>query len=71
MLRNTAIPVTSSRTGFRALAVGDSLSLHTVEVSGNVGPYKRPDSSFGEGILSTSGSSPPSSGFVAISKNVL
>ena len=51
--------------------VGDSLSLHTVEVSGNVGPCKHPDSSFGEGIVLTSGSVPPSSGFVVISENVL
>ena len=40
-------------------------------VFGNMDPCKRPDSSFGEGIVSTSGSVPPSSGFVAISKNVL
>ena len=42
-----------------------------MEVSGNVGPCERLDSSFDEGIVSTSGSVPPSSGFVAISENVL
>ena len=42
-----------------------------MEVSGNVDPCERPDSSFGEGIVLTSGSVPPSSGFVAISENVL
>ena len=34
-------------------------------------PCERPDSSFVEGIVWTSGSVPPSSGFVAISENVL
>ena len=42
-----------------------------MEVSGNVDPCERPDSSFGEGIVSTSGSVPPSSDFVVISENVL
>ena len=51
--------------------VSDSLSLHTVEVSGNVDPYEHPDNSFGEEVVLTSGSVPPSFGFVAISKNVL
>ena len=51
--------------------VGDSLSLHTVEVSGNVDPYERPDNFFGEEVVLTSGSVPPSFGFVAISENVL
>ena len=51
--------------------VGDSLSLHTVEVSGNVDPCEHPDNSFGEVVVLTSGSVPPSFGFVAISENVL
>ena len=51
--------------------VGDSLSLHTVEVSGNVDPCEHPDNFFGEVVVSTSGSVPPSFGFVVISKNVL
>ena len=51
--------------------VGDSLSLHTVEGSGNVDPYERPDNSFGEEVVLTSGSVPPSFGYVAISENVL
>ena len=51
--------------------VSDSLSLHTVEVSGNVDPYERPDNSFGEEVVLTSGSTPPSFGFVVISENVL
>ena len=51
--------------------VGDDLSLHTVEVPGNVGPCERPDNSFGEEAVLTSGSLPPSFGFVAISENVL
>ena len=51
--------------------VGDGLSLHTVEVSGNMDPYKHPDNSFGEEVVLTSGSVPPSFGFVAISENVL
>ena len=42
-----------------------------MEVSDNVDPCERLDSSYGEGIDSTSGSIPPSSGFVAISENVL
>ena len=51
--------------------VGDSLSLHIVEVSGNVDPYKHPDNFFGEEVFLTSESVPPLSGFVAISENVL
>ena len=42
-----------------------------MEVFGNVDPCERPDSSFGEGIVLTSGTVPPSSDFVAISENVL
>ena len=42
-----------------------------MEVSGNVGPYERPDNFFGEEVLLTSESVPPLSGFVAISENVL
>ena len=34
-------------------------------------PYKRPDNFFGEEVVLTSGSVPPSFGFVAISENVL
>ena len=34
-------------------------------------PCEHPDSTFDEGIVSTSGTVPPSSGFVAISQNVL
>ena len=52
-------------------SVGDSLFLHTVEVSGNADPCEHPDNSFGEEIVLTSGSVPPSFGFVAISENVL
>ena len=51
--------------------VSDNLSLHIVEVSGNVDPYERPDNIFGEEVVLTSESVPPSSGFVAISENVL
>ena len=51
--------------------VSDSLSLHTVEVSGNVDPCECPDNSFGEEVVLTSESIPPSFGFVAISENVL
>ena len=51
--------------------VGDNLSLHTVEVPGNVGPCERPDNSFGGEVVLTSGSVPPSFDFVAISENVL
>ena len=51
--------------------VSDSLSLHTVEVSGNVDPYECLDNSFGEEVVLTLGSVPPSSGFVVISENVL
>ena len=51
--------------------VSDSLSLHTVEVSGNVDPCERPDNFFGEEVVLISGSIPPSFGFVAISENVL
>ena len=42
-----------------------------MEVSDNVDPCECLDSSFGEGIVSTSGSVPPSSGFVVISEKVL
>ena len=42
-----------------------------MEVSGNVGPYERPDNFFGEEVVLTSESVPPLSGFVAISENVL
>ena len=49
----------------------DSLSLYTLEVSGNVDPYERPDNFFGEEVVLTLRSVSPSSGFVAISKNVL
>ena len=51
--------------------VYDGLSLHTVEVSGNVDPCKRPDNSFGEEVVLTSESVPPSFDFVAIFENVL
>ena len=51
--------------------VSDSLSLHTVEVSDNVDPYECPDNSFGEEVVLTSESVPPSFGFVAVSENVL
>ena len=51
--------------------VGDSSSLHTVEVSGNMDPCEHPDNFFGEVVVLTSGSVPPSFGFVAISENVL
>ena len=51
--------------------VSDSLSLHTVEVSGNVDPYEHPENFFSEEVVLTSGSVPPSFGFVAISENVL
>ena len=50
--------------------VDGSLSLHTVEVSISVGPYKHPDSSFGEEVL-TSTYIPPSFDFVANFENVL
>ena len=36
-----------------------------------MGPCRRPDNSFDEEIVFTSGSLPPSFGFVAISENVL
>ena len=42
-------PILLISTGVFVERVGDSQSLHTVEVSGNVGPCERPDSSFGEG----------------------
>ena len=51
--------------------VSDSLSLHTVEVSGNVDLYECLDNSFGEEVVLTLGSVPPSFGFVVISENVL
>ena len=51
--------------------VGDNLSLHTVDVPGNVDPCEHPDNSFGEEVVLTSGSIPPSFDFVVISENVL
>ena len=51
--------------------VGDNLSLHTVEVPGNVGPCGRLDNSFAVEVVLTSGSGLPSFGFVANSENVL
>ena len=51
--------------------VGDNLSLHTVEVPGNVGPCERPDNSFDAEVVLTSGSGLPSFDFVANSENVL
>ena len=51
--------------------VGDDLSLHTVEVPGNVGPCGRPDNSFDGEVVLTSWSGPPSFDVVAISENVL
>ena len=50
--------------------VSDSLSLHTVGVSGNMDPCERPDNSFGEEVVLTSESLPPPFGFVAIFENV-
>ena len=51
--------------------VGDNLSLHTVEVPGNVGPCERPDNSFDAEVVLTSGCGLPSFDFVANSENVL
>ena len=51
--------------------VGDNLSLHTVEVPGNVGPCSRPDNSFDVEVVLSLGSGPPSFDFVVISENVL
>ena len=51
--------------------VGDNLSLHTVEVPGNVGPCGHPDNSFDGEVVVTSWSGPPSFDVVAISENVL
>ena len=51
--------------------VSDSLSLHTVEVSGNVDPCKCPDNFFGEVVVLTSKSVSPSFDFVANFENVL
>ena len=45
--------------------------LYTAEVPGNVGPCERPDNSFGEEVVLTSGSVPPSFDFVVISESVL
>ena len=50
--------------------VSGGLSLHTVEVSGNMDPSKHPDNSFGEEVL-TSTYVPPSVDFVVIFENVL
>ena len=50
--------------------VSGSLSLHTVEVSGNVDPCEHPDNSFGEEFL-TSTYVPPSFDFVVNFENVL
>ena len=41
------------------MRVGDGLSLHTVEVSGNVDPCEHLDSSFNEGVVLTSESVSP------------
>ena len=51
--------------------VSDNLSLHTVEVPGNVGPCGHLDNSFAVEVVLTSGSGLPSFGFVANSENVL
>ena len=51
--------------------VSDHLSLHTVEVPGNVDPYGRPDNSFDAEVVLTSWTGPPSFDVVAISENVL
>ena len=51
--------------------VSDSLSLHTVEVSGNVDPCEHLDNFFGEVVVLTLGFVPPSFDFVVISENVL
>ena len=51
--------------------VGDDLSLHTVEVPGNVGPCGHPDNSFDGEVVVTSWTGPPSFDVVAISENVL
>ena len=50
---------------------GDSLSLYTLEVSGNMDPYEHPDNFFGEEVVLILRFVSPSSGFVAISENVL
>ena len=42
-----------------------------MEISGNVDPCKHLENFFGEVVVLTSGSVPPSFGFVAISENVL
>ena len=51
--------------------VGDNLSLHTVEVPGNVGPCGRLDNSFAVEVVLTSGSGLSSFDFVVNSENVL
>ena len=51
--------------------VGGSLSLHTVEVSGNVGPCEHLDNFFGEVVVLTSKSVSPLFDFVANFENVL
>ena len=51
--------------------VGDDLSLHTVEVPGNMGPCGHPDNSFDGEVVVTSWTGPPSFDVVAISENVL
>ena len=51
--------------------VGDHLSLHTVEVPGNMDPCGCPDNSFDAEVVLTSWTGPPSFDVVAISENVL
>ena len=51
--------------------VGDNLSLHTVEVLGNVGPCGRLDNSIDVEVVLTSESGLPLFDVVAISENVL
>ena len=45
--------------------VSDSLSLYTVEVSGNMDPCEHPDNFFGEVVVLTSKSVSPLFDFVA------
>ena len=51
--------------------VGDHLSLHTVEVPGNMDPCRPPDNSFDAEVVLTLWAGPPSFDVVAISENVL
>ena len=51
--------------------VGDDLSLHTVEVSDNVGPCGCPDNSFDAEVVLISWPVPPSFDAVTISENIL